>query len=570
MKSIYSFILLIGISIGFFSCENMDLDPLSSLSTSNWYKTVDEVEKGVNEAWRMGEGWQKDYWSDESIFENFTDDANWRYDQGIYKTGQLNSEEEYIGRKWDAYYQLISRMNNVLKAAETLKENGETSEKLAQLIGEIHFFRAYAYAQLVFHWGDVPLIKENLTIEEGMSLGRTPKNEVTKFVYDEYDLAANALPKSYDGIDRVTKGAALALKARFALYMGDYPLAETAAKQVMDLGVYSLYPDYGELFQPATKNTEESIFEIPRTLENQLPSWNYLMGIITRNNGGWNAVNPTWSLFASYTCTDGLTIDKSPLFDPKNPFKNRDPRCAATIVEFGTRHLGFIYQPHPDSVTCWSFFQNARVPNIDCRTVKYWASLNALSWKKSYNESWITNGWRANNPEIISRYADVLLIYAEARIEQNKIDQSTLDAINTVRARAYHADKSQTNKYPAVTEKDQAKLRAILRTERRVEFAFENYYRMNDLIRWRYNEIVFNEKLYLPPLDVNNWDRSIWFWPFAPKINETTGLPDFSNLWATGKYELVCTFVWNNRQYLWPIPSTEVKINPNMKQNPGY
>ena len=169
MKSIYSFILLIGISIGFFSCENMDLDPLSSLSTSNWYKTVDEVEKGVNEAWRMGEGWQKDYWSDESIFENFTDDANWRYDQGIYKTGQLNSEEEYIGRKWDAYYQLISRMNNVLKAAETLKENGETSEKLAQLIGEIHFFRAYAYAQLVFHWGDVPLIKENLTIEEGMS-----------------------------------------------------------------------------------------------------------------------------------------------------------------------------------------------------------------------------------------------------------------------------------------------------------------------------------------------------------------------------------------------------------------
>ena len=383
-------------------------------------------------------------------------------------------------------------------------------------------------------------------------------------------MAANALPKSYDGIDRVTKGAALALKARFALYMGDYPLAETAAKQVMDLGVYSLYPDYGELFQPATKNTEESIFEIPRTLENQLPSWNYLMGIITRNNGGWNAVNPTWSLFASYTCTDGLTIDKSPLFDPKNPFKNRDPRCAATIVEFGTRHLGFIYQPHPDSVTCWSFFQNARVPNIDCRTVKYWASLNALSWKKSYNESWITNGWRANNPEIISRYADVLLIYAEARIEQNKIDQSTLDAINTVRARAYHADKSQTNKYPAVTEKDQAKLRAILRTERRVEFAFENYYRMNDLIRWRYNEIVFNEKLYLPPLDVNNWDRSIWFWPFAPKINETTGLPDFSNLWATGKYELVCTFVWNNRQYLWPIPSTEVKINPNMKQNPGY
>lgn len=568
MKRLFYLTIILGVSIGFYSCENMDLDPMSSLSTGNWYTTVEEIEMGVNEAYRMREGWQKDYWADEDYQANFTDDANYRDEISSYKGGTMNSEDGYVNRKWDGFYQLISRMNNVLAAAEALLEKGETSEKLQQLIGDIHFFRAYAYSKLVFHWGDVPLIKDNLTIEEAMSLGRTPKSEMIQFVYDEYDLAINALPVSYNGTLRATKGAALALKARFALYMADYELAEKEAKRVMDLGVYSLHPDYGDLFQPTTKNSKESIFEIPRNLENQLPSWNYLMGIITRNNGGWNAVNPTWSLFASYTCTDGLPIDESPLFDPANPFKNRDPRCAATIVEFGTRHLYHIYEPHPDSLTCWSFSTNSYVPNQDCRTVKTYASFNALTWKKGISEEWLDQGWRAQNSEIISRYADVLLIYAEARIEQNKIDQSTLDAMNMVRARAYGVTKDQTDKYPAITETDQSKLRLILRNERRVEFAFELYYRTEDLIRWRLCDIVFNDYIYNLPWDVEEIDRSIWFWPSAPNINDETGLPEISTI--ADKFAKVGKFTWNDRQYLWPIPSTEVLINENMTQNPGY
>ncbi len=568
MKRLFYLIIILGVSIGFYSCESMDLDPMSSLTTGNWYKTVDEIEIGVNEAYRMGEGWQRDYWADESYMSELTDDANWRDDIDFYKGGTMTSEEGYTGRKWDGFYQLISRMNNVLAAAEALREGGETSQRLAQLIGEIHFFRAYAYSKLVFFWGDVPLIKQNLTITEGMSLGRTPKSEVMQFVYDEFDLAASVLPATYQGTTRVTKGAALALKARFALYMGDYALAETEAKKVIDSGVYSLHPDYGDLFQPNTKNTEESIFEIPRNLENQRLSWNYLMGVITRNNGGWNAVNPSFELFASYTCTDGLPIDESPLFDPKEPFKNRDPRCAATIVEFGTRHLYHIYQPHPDSVECWNFKTNSMVPNQDCRKVKTYASFNGLAWKKGFSEEYLDMGWRAQNSQIISRYADVLLIYAEARIEQNKIDQSTLDAMNTVRARAYGVTKNQTDKYPAITETNQTKLRAILRTERRVEFAYELYYRNEDLIRWRYCEIVFNRSIYTMKWDVDEIDRDAWFWPSAPAIDDVTGLPDISTI--AHKLDAVGQCKWNNRQYLWPIPSTEVIINENMTQNPGY
>ena len=139
MKRLFYLIIILGVSIGFYSCESMDLDPMSSLTTGNWYKTVDEIEIGVNEAYRMGEGWQKDYWADEDYMSILTDDANWRDDIDFYKGGTMTSEEGYTGRKWDGFYQLISRMNNVLAAAEALREGGETSQRLAQLIGEIHF-----------------------------------------------------------------------------------------------------------------------------------------------------------------------------------------------------------------------------------------------------------------------------------------------------------------------------------------------------------------------------------------------------------------------------------------------
>ena len=150
----------------------------------------------------------------------------------------------------------------------------------------------------------------------------------------------------------------------------------------------------------------------------------------------------------------------------------------------------------------------------------------------------------------------------------NKIDKSTLDAMNTVRARAYGVTKNQTDKYPAITETNQAKLRAILRTERRVEFAYELYYRNEDLIRWKYCEIVFNQYIYNMKWDVDEIDRDAWFWPAAPEINDVTGLPDISTIAHT--LDAVGQCKWNNRQYLWPIPSTEVIINENMTQNPGY
>src|SRR5690606_1949244 len=123
-------------------------------------------------------------------------------------------------------------------------------------------------------------------------------------------------------------------------------------------------------------------------------------------------------------------------FDPREPFKNRDPRCAATIVPFGSLHLGVIYQPHPDTMRVWNqnlgVFQN----NTDNRSIGLYASFNGLVWKK-----WLKQGWYSGNrgdmDNIVIRYADVLLMYAEAKIELGEIDNSVLNAINSVRSRAY-------------------------------------------------------------------------------------------------------------------------------------
>src|SRR5690606_11862407 len=97
-----------------------------------------------------------------------------------------------------------------------------------------------------------------------------------------------------------------------------------------DLEVYSLHPDYGEYFLSKTKNSPETIFALPRSFELG-SSWK-AKNFYTRTAGGSSVAQPSWEAFCAYTCTDGLPIDESPLFDPRNLFENRDPRCKMTFA----------------------------------------------------------------------------------------------------------------------------------------------------------------------------------------------------------------------------------------------
>ena len=173
---------------------------------------------------------------------------------------------------------------------------------------------------------------------------------------------------------------------------------------------------------------------------------------------------------------------------------------------------------------------------------------------------------------IIARYAEVLLTYAEAKIELGEIDQSVLDAINTVRARAYGVDKSATAAYPAVTSTDVSVLRKAVRIERRMEFAKEDM-RYMDCIRWGLWEKAFNGFNYInldPEACLTNViTPGLWFWAETPEIDED-GLADFSSLYNKGYCARGAERVFPAHQVLWPIPTYERLQCPTLTQNEGY
>lgn len=561
-------ILIWGCMIALASCHDLSLNPLANGSTESWYQEEAEVEMAVNELYRSI------FWTqDGGEYTDWSDDYQNRGTLRPFENATVNGQTPEVSTLWDNMYMMIARANGVIAKGEIAIDKGANKNKIEVLIGEAHFCRAQAYANLVFKFGDVPLVTESITIDEGFKMGRTDKATILKQVYSDFDEAIAILPQTTSGIKRATKGAALALKARIALYMGDWATAAEAAKACMDLGQYKLQANYSSLFYQHTLQSSEFIFLVPRAVEYN----EFIRDAITRNHfprntQGFCAIYPTWDLFASYTCTDGLPIDESPLFDPHNPFENRDPRCSMTIVPFGTNHLGVEYNPHPSANQVMNYETGQLITNNDTRVNHEYASWNGLVWRKGVDKSWFDNGYQIAPPRIISRYADVLLTYAEAKIELGQIDQGVLDAMNEVRARAYGVDKSKTTQYPAFITTDQDALRYQLRTERRMEFPMECL-RYADLIRWKLADWAMNQKLYglafVKGQPATSEQLADWFWAFTPDINED-GLPDFTRLESAGKIVSLAQRRFDKRQYLWPIPTSEIIINDNMKQNPGY
>ncbi|MBL1408726.1 RagB/SusD family nutrient uptake outer membrane protein [Sphingobacterium faecale] len=546
-------------------CQRLDLNPLSEGSSENWYKNENEITLALNDLYRGA------LWHVESTrlynTDRWTDDWNQREYLYDWVAGSITGEWADSKGTWGNTYRGITRANTILSSLNNA-ENTLPPQRLNQLRGEASFFRASFYSYLVFLYGDVPLVTEYITIDQAFAMGRTAKADVLEQIYKDFDIAIENLPLSYGKEQRITKGAAYAFKARIATWMLDYQTARDAAKSCIDLGIYSLDEDYARMFLSSTDVSPEFIFTIPRSEE--LTGTN--MGgasFLPRFLDGTSTAQPSWELFCAYTCIDGLPIDESPLFDPQKPFKNRDPRLAELIPEFGTPFHGFIYDPGATHIL--ELATNKTILNQESLLNSQFASYNGLILKKGVDEAYVKK--RSDPNILIMRYADVLLMYAEAKIELNEIDDSTLDAINLVRARAYKVSVSQSSLYPKVTEVDQGKLRKILRLERRSELSWENR-RWFDLIRWRIAEIAITRPVYALPIKAGleaNMASGDYFFPkgSAPEIDEN-GLVDFSAMYGTGKIRAVVPRSFNKRQYLFPIPSREVIINKNIKQNPDY
>jgi starch-binding outer membrane protein, SusD/RagB family len=550
MRSVYklSFFALLLISFG---CRKLDRYPLDSPSTATFYQTKAEMDLAITGLYASSlysvddDAWTDNFWDRTAVGNEM-----------IHGTSTIQSSEYY--NLWYNCYKAIERANLIIDNIS--QTQGVTDAYKSQALAQARFVRGWNYCMLSTHFGAVPLVQHSLTIDQSKTFPRTPQADIVTFAFADLDYAASVLPVSYTGQQFFTKGAALGVKARSALYLGQYQIAADAAQQIMNLGVYNLYAKYSDIFLKAGEHSSEVMISFPRSATyNSYYSIQYYM---SRNAGGYASSLPTYELLDAYECTDGKTIDQSSLYDPKMPFNNRDPRLKMTIVTPGTDFLGYDYEYYPDSTTCKNYITNKKVANNDCKTVNLYASYNGLLWKKSIDSSQLVNYNKVDLDEIIMRYAEVLLTYAEAKIELGSIDQSVLDAINKVRARAYGVAYTQTTAYPAITTTSQTDLRTIIRRERRVEFPKEGL-RYMDIIRWKLAEKVLN----VPVLGLPK-AKADYYFPGTPVISSDTYIDQSA---FAAKLTTLDQRSFNpSKHYIWPVPYAELVQDPSLGQNLGW
>lgn len=544
MKKIFS----IALATLFFACSN-DLDklPLDAPSTDTFLKTEAELRAAVVGAYspltlRFGENpyqlWFEMY-SDIATNRDQTPHSIW----GTPTAGHVN-------QIWNTMYEIIARCNFILDNVDRVE--GASEAVIDQSVGQAKFLRAYAYSLLSQFWGDVPLVITTLDLSEAY-VSRTPKNTVVDFILTEFEEAAGLLPvDNRPNTMTVSQGAAWALASRVALYNERWEDAFSAAANVMQYegAQFDLHPDYGTITHRSGKTSKEIIWAI---------QFNYTdvfhetpISYRSRMAGGYSNRMPVQALVDSYDCIDGLSIDKSPLYDPANPFENRDPRLGTTIALPGTTYYGYQFETHKDSLMCWNYNVSpaVRVPNLDATHT--FASFSGYCWRK-YADPTEDHATRSDINPIVIRYAEVLLNYAEAKLEANQVDRSVYDALNKLRLRV---------NMPAIQEgQSLAALRTIIRKERKAELAGEGL-RYFDIIRWRIAEQVLQGPCYgrIPTGLLAS----------APTFDEN-GTPDYRGVSNAGEMRIIQTRIFDPKaNYLWPIPDIELQTNDQLVPNPGY
>jgi hypothetical protein len=466
-------------------------------------------------------------------------------------------------------YRGIGRANNLInnldKAADVV-----APERLDEIKYEAMVLRAYFYHNLVFLFGDVPYTEDLIADPLDALLPRVDKEEIIDNLLADLQEAASNLPATATEKNRIFRDVAFTLHSRIALYAGRYSEAAASSKAVIDGGNLTLHPDYEELFTPQGEGSEEAILVMP-FMDGFGTVPNFAVAQGSRNFGGYSVVVPTQSMIDSYEATDGLPIDESTIYDPTRPFENRDPRLKASIITPQSEWGGIIFESHPDSLEVRNVDGTIRGRNNDSRIVIWPAAFCGYLWKKYTNvESQLQNRFWSDTDFTIMRYAEVLLNYAEAKIELNEIDASVHEALNEVRARAYGVPVGDTGSYPAVTSMDQAFLRTLIKRERKVEFANEGF-RLFDIRRWNIAHKVLPVTLYGRILDPENAQ-------FVPSIDEDgfvsyAGIESQYDLNTDARFPNAIRVFNNPRDYLLPIPQAEIDTyranGATITQNPG-
>lgn len=498
------------------SC-NLDEPTYAKTTSKNFYKTQSQVAEALTGAYlQLRTTWNEYALNFYFVGDCSTDDAlKGSSDGDRAEVMELQNFTVYttngeVGRRWEILYRLINRCNEVIAYAPTA-----TGDKtlLKRYENEAKALRAFGYYSLVTTFGGVPLLTQPMTPTEILKVPRASKEDIyAQIIQDLTDASQLPAKKEYSEAEQyhATRGFAKTMLAKTYMFLGDYVNAEKVLHDIVEVdGDYALLPDYGMNWRKEYENSSESVFELPNKIQDK--------SIATGTNVPHYFTSRDVTGYQGY----GFHVPTTDLF---NAFDKDDPRQTYVFTRTGDRYIGDA-QPQDNHQSATGFHDyKMTVPTADKQGYDVWMI--------SYNIRMI-------------RYADVLLLYAEALNENGK-PQEALHYLNMIRQRARNTSPMDPRKdmqayvppttsasLPDITTTNKDELRRAIWHERRVELAMEGW-RRDDLMRQhRFGEVM----------------RA-----YAAKYNVQKGRA-FDD----------------NRDYLLPIPQGEIdKSNNVLTQNPGY
>ncbi len=528
-------------------CKKLDLIPKDQLSDPSFWKKPEDFRMAANDFYYCLQGPQYiDLNADIAFGQGSNPVSNGSY------LPTANSEV------WNTAYSYIRSVNYFLQKAESANL-GTTNDRW---VGEALFFRAYNYWELVKSFGGVPKIDKVLTeTSPELYSKRSTQQEIIDFIIDDLDKAAAKLPLQKDlasnELGRVTQGAALALKARAALYEGTWEKfhggdkstlyldkAINAANSVVQSNVYELYSgsgnmSYKDLFILKGDDSKEVI--LARRYYALIETHNWTREL------WFNYIVPTKNLADMYLATDGLPISKSGLFKGYNTltseFEKRDPRMSMTFIVPGSTIFfeGGIMQPTYPGFTGTN------------------ATHTGYMIRKFLDETIDATQFRGQYDFKEFRYGEVLLILAESLFEKNgSISDADLDrTINVLRQRV--SMPSLSNSFVTANGLD---MRSEIRRERTVELAFEGF-RRDDLRRWKTAETLLPQDLKGVKFVGTEYQSRY------PELKVGTDIQVDGNGFIIAEPASARHF--SSKNYLDPLPLQQIQLSKGtLTQNPGW
>lgn len=519
-----------------YSCE-LDRVPQGQISSENFWKTRNDVNLALMGCYAYIGGNVYDAYQD-GYADNSYCQYPWESNATVVAAGNINTDMD------DGYnFTGIRRFNYFL---ENIDKVQVVDEKLKeQYKSEVRVLRAWTYFNLANKFGAVPLFEKYITEVEEATIAPTSEDDIIKFVLKEISEAvpnlSTELVKS-----RISKGAALSIKARIELAYGKWEDAVNSSKQVMGMG-YKLFEvgvnqedyandDYSkfitfkddkdkEAFYKGLKSYEQQFWDVNKENSEVIlnsefipDSYNYIAVYLLPDNagGGWSSITPTVELVNSYWGRDGKTFTP-PTKDARataynkgnysldylNEFKNRDTRLYATIL-------------FPGAI--WK----ALLGTNDFTWPKTGSNISKTGYNYRKFVDPDKNIWKKEQDYPIIRYAEVLLTYAEAKNELSGPDNSVFDAIDELRSRVGMPELDRN------TNSTKEAMRETIRNERRIELAGEGL-RWLDIRRWGISKDVM-KTIYAIDGDLaqeRKWDEKYKRLPYPQAaVDLNTNLKD--------------------------------------------